>query len=510
MEKIFIIAKKYEKYLKYLLYCGIVFLVAGIIAAIMSAKFSPVYLILIIVGIVSIAISLINKTEDFLNKRATQAGTNALLTTLSIFIIIALINFLATRYNYRLDLTENQILSLSPQSQEIVANLPQKLKVWVFTRQTNTFDKELLENYSRHSKNFSFEFVDPEIKIELAQKFNLKSVGEVYLEYGDKKNLITTLKPEESLSEITLTNAIETIKKEEITYIYFLQGHGEPTLDNQEQGLSQIVSSLEAKGNIVESLNLTTTNQIPDNTNLIVIPGPKKELFPGEIEMLNTYLNSGKNLMVMLDPNLKSGLEPLLKDWGITLDERLLIDGSGKGESLGLGAATIIVTNYGDHPITKNFGNNISVFPLARKIETTPVIGITMTPLLYTNSQTWAESDLTGSDVMFNEDTDLSGPLTLGAALINEETKSRLIIIGNSTFATNGWIIQQFNQDFFLNSVNWLTQDDNVTLSISPKESKNRRLNLTPTKSLIISLFSLILMPLSALTTAGIFWWQRR
>ncbi len=510
MNKILIYLKKYQKYAKYLLYFGIFLLVAGIVASLITGKISPAYLSLIILGIINISLSLINKAEDFFNKRATQAGTNALITTISVLVIIALINFLATRYNYRLDLTENQILSLAPQSQEIVKSLPKKLKIWVFTRETNPFDKELLENYRRYGKNFSFEFVDPEIKIEIAQKFNLKSNGEVYLEYGDKKNLLTTLKPGENLSEITLTNAIETIKKDQQTSLYFLQGHGESSLDNKEDGLSQIVTNLQAKGNTVESLNLATNNQIPEPTNLIIIPGPKKELFPGEIDILKTYLNTGKNLMIMLDPNTKSGLEPLLKDWGVILDERLLIDGSEKGTSLGLGPATIIITDYGDHPITKDFGNNISVFPLARRIDITPIPGIQTSQLLITNQQTWAESDLAGQEVIFNKDSDIPGPLNVGIALTKEDTKSRLIIIGNSGFATNAWIGQQFNQDLFLNAINWLTQDDNSTLSISPKESKNRRLNLTPTKALIITLLSLFILPFIAITIAGFTWWQRR
>jgi ABC-type uncharacterized transport system involved in gliding motility auxiliary subunit len=510
MNNIFIVWKKYEKYAKYIFYFGLFLIVAGIIPWLITAKFSAIYLSLIILGILSIAVSLINKAEKFFSERSTQAGTNAIITTISVLIIIALINFLATRYSYRLDLTENQILSLAPQSQEIVKNLPKKLKVWVFTRENNPFDKDLLENYSRYGKNFTFEFIDPQIRIELAQKFNLKNTGEVYLEYGDKKSLITTLKPGETLSEILLTNAIETIKKERSTSIYILQGHGESSLDNKEDGLSQIISSLQAKGNTINSLNLATTNQIPDQTNLILIPGPKKELFTQEIDTLKTYLNSGKSLMVLLDPNTKTGLEPLLKDWGLTFDDRLLIDGSGGGESLGLGPATIIVTNYGDHPITMNFGNNITVFPLARHIDMTTTPGIEATPIVLTNQQTWAESDISGNEVKFNQEADLPGPLNLGIVLTKEDTKSRLIVIGNSGFITNSWIGQQFNQDLFLNSVNWLTQDDNSTLSISPKESKNRRLNLTPIKSLIITLLSVLIMPLAALITAGLIWWKRR
>ncbi len=512
MKKVVLFIKKYSKLL---LYLGIALLVAGTIAGIITAKFSSGYLLLIILGIICIAGSLINVAEKFLNNRATQAGTNALIATVSVLVIIALINFLAVRYSYRVDLTENKILSLSPQSQEIVNALPKKLKVWIFTREANDFDRELLENYSRYSNNFSFEFVDPEINIELAQKFQIKSLGEVYLEYGEKRNLVTTLGLGQTLSEITLTNAIETIKKEKFTYIYILQGHGELPLDETEEGLSQAINNLKAKGNIIESLNLATSPNIPENTNLIIIPGPQKQLFPGEIEALKKYLDAGNSLMLMLDPDTNSGLEPLLNDWGITLDNRLLIDASGIGNAIGLGPATIIITEYGDHPITKDFANNISVYPISRRIEVKPTPTTEVFKLLITNPQTWAESDLTEQEVSFNQDSDISGPLDLGVALTkrNEQDSnqiSRLIVIGNSGFASNSWLGQQFNKDFFINSVNWLTKNDDSTLSISPKEPKNRRINLSPIQSLIITLMAVVIMPFLALTTAGIIWWKRR
>jgi len=65
--------------------------------------------------------------------------------------------------------------------------------------------------------------------------------------------------------------------------------------------------------------------------------------------------------------------------WGVTLDNRLAIDPSGAG--VGLGPAVPLVTAYGDHPITKEFGNGISFYQGA-PIETSPVAGVQVTPLL--------------------------------------------------------------------------------------------------------------------------------
>ncbi|NMG22773.1 ABC transporter, partial [Brasilonema bromeliae SPC951] len=88
--------------------------------------------------------------------------------------------------------------------------------------------------------------------------------------------------------------------------------------------------------------------------------------------------------------------------------------------------------------------------------------------------------------------------------------ESRMVVLGNSDFAINGLFDKQLNGDVFLNSVTWLSQQDQQPLSISPKEVKNRRINLTAAQALLLELSSLVILPLIGLVTAAIFWWIRR
>jgi ABC-type uncharacterized transport system involved in gliding motility auxiliary subunit len=83
-------------------------------------------------------------------------------------------------------------------------------------------------------------------------------------------------------------------------------------------------------------------------------------------------------------------------------------------------------------------------------------------------------------------------------------------VIGNSSFSSNGWFEQQLNGDVFLNSISWLSNRDDQTLSIRPKEQKNRRINLTPMQAGLIGWTGLLIMPLLGLMTAGVMWWRRR
>ena len=228
---------KSKTYLSYLFLLGPILSIMGISARIVSGDWSPVALGLLIAGAVIIGLWMLflgSLACGFWGRRSTQAGTNAFIATISVLVILALVNFLAVRYPLRVDLTENQLFTLSPLSQQVVKNLQQPVKVWVFNPNPNPADRELLENYSRYGSNLQFEFVDPQLKPAIAQKFNVQSVGQVFLEYGAERQPLQTVSDAERLSEIKLTNGIERITNARTDQVYFLQGHGERPLEQVE------------------------------------------------------------------------------------------------------------------------------------------------------------------------------------------------------------------------------------------------------------------------------------
>ncbi|HEY9707439.1 MAG TPA: Gldg family protein, partial [Oculatellaceae cyanobacterium] len=456
-------------------------------------------------------------------------------------------------------------------------------KVVLFVPQPHPEDRELLKNYRRYGSNLQFEFVDPQLRPDLAKKFNIKSAGEVYLEYGQARKLVQTVSDAERLSEIKLTNGIEQLTSDRTDTVYFLQGHGERPLEQVEGGLSQAVTTLKDKNFIAQPLNLAERAEVPKDASLVVVAGPKRPLFEGEIQALKNYLSTGGSLLLMIDPETNPGLDSLLADWGVKLDNQIVIDASAQERSVNLGPATPIVTSYGDHPITKDFGDGFSIYPGARPVEVKPVDGVKETPLLKTSNKSWAESRPEKQPLQFDQTEDRPGPLILGVALSrkaqappasptptpqatatpgasptaspkgqpttsptpksqatatpgasptasptgqpttspsaanggktdNKTSESRLVVYGNSNFATNELFVQPtvLNSDILMNSVSWLSKRDDQALSIRPKEQKNRRINLTSALAGILGWTALLIVPLIGFTTAGAIWWRRR
>ncbi len=554
------------KWLKFLSWPGIALITAGLVVSSLAA-WQPVAIALMLlgVGLLLLGLSFSGQTAGaFWQQRSTQVGTNAVIATIAIVAILGLLNFLAVEYSARLDLTETKLFTLAPATEQITKALDRPVRVVIFDSVRNPKDVQLLESYARLNSDFSFEYIDPYSNPREAQAFGVTQPGMVFLQVGDDQRFLQTIGAAsqgqtmgapEGLSERQLTNALDQIVNDRTLTVYFVQGHGEYAIDGSEAGFQQAVTALQDKGYTVDPLNLAETQTIPDDANVIVVAGPAQDFFDAEVTSLQTYLDDGGGVLLMLDPRSDGGLNRLLDEWGVLLDDRIVLDTSGAGQFVGLGPAAPIVSDYGDHPITREFGNGRSFFPIARPVELETLPTIDSTAILLTNAQSRAEAIAEDGNLAFDPEAPADGPYVLGVALSRpaaeaaadtdtdaadtdadatedstataddaeptppdtppseeDETvdEARLVVIGNSTFATDGAFDQQLNGDIFLNSVNWLGQGNDATLSIRPKTVTDRRLAITGQQAVGLGIFSLLVLPVTGLVLAILMAWRRR
>ncbi|NEQ32231.1 MAG: ABC transporter [Leptolyngbya sp. SIO4C5] len=554
-----------SKSLKYLIWPGLALITAGLVAIALGG-WTPLPIVFLIVGLgLLIAGSWFSGQglQGFWQQRSTQAGTNALVATLAVVVILGLINFLAVRYTARLDLTENQLFTLAPQSERVVQTLDQPVEVLIFDLAPNTQDQQLLESYEQQNPDqFSYEYINPYDQPVLSQEFGVQTAGEVYLTVGDRRQLVQRVSENERLSERQLTNQLDRLGGDREATIYFLQGHGEYAIDGTQAGLFEAAQSLEERNYTVKPLNLaepaeTSSDledllnpeaaedpetpdeeasaetaptaadeapQIPADASVVVVAGPQQALFEAEIAALETYLAAGGNALLLVDPNTNNGLDNFLASWGITPTQELVLDTSGAGQLVGLGPAAPIVSDYGDHPITQEFDGGRSFYPVVQPLEIAEVPNVEATPLLTTGLDTQAQTISAEGELQFDPEQAPDGPFVVGVALTrpaqaaeapanNEEAtpqETRLVVIGNSSFASDGLFNQQLNGDVFLNSITWLSQQADEIFSIRPKEVTKRRILMTPAQQVGIAVFACLILPLIAIVGAVLMWLRRR
>ena len=523
--------------LNLLLWLGLLLMVAGVSAGVIAGTWATLPLGLLLTGIVILGLGLLLRWQfapqqglSWWRRRSVQNSTNAILVTLAVITILGVINFLAVRYPTRIDLTETKLFSLAPQSKQVVEALKEPLQVLVFDSNPDPASRTLLQQYQQIKPElFNFEFVDPQAEPGKTLKYEIRNPGDIALEMGDR-----TKKLDAPLTEAKLTPAVASLGSNRQPTAYVVQGHGELPLEGGQESLRQAVEALQREGVTVNTLNLGVQPDIPDPADVLIIAGPKRPFLATEITALENYLNRGGNALFLIDPGTDPNLDAMLKDWGVELDQRLVIDPNSSTP------AWPLVIDFGDHPITKTFAQRLAFFPEAQALVTAAKPNHEITELLLTNPVSWAESDPTGDDLKPDPERDRQGPLTLGVAITKpldakpkaqdqkeaadssqpdpaaskikpNEKQSRLVVIGDSDFVKTAFFAEELNGDLFLNAVNWLSSDrDDPALSIRPKEPKNRRLKLTPEKGRLLSWIGLGALPFGAFGFAGALWWQRR
>jgi ABC-type uncharacterized transport system involved in gliding motility auxiliary subunit len=451
------------------------------------------------------------KIRQSLTGRQARYGSNILITSIAFLGILFVVNWFAFNNPKQWDITQDKSNTLAPETIKALESLPAPVNAVAFYSSLSTDSAtQLLDKFKANSKgNFTYQFVNPDTDPVAARQAGITGDGKIMLVMGDHKEIATFA------SETELTKALIKLINPTSRAVYFLTGHGEPSLEAGNISLSTAKSTLESKNYTVNSLNLLADNKIPDDALAIIIAGPQKQVSDAEVKLLKDYVDAGGSLIVMEDPVILTqfGDAPdpladyLATDWGIVLDKDIIIDLNSQQ------ALNAISASAGDHPITTNLSANyIVIMPQARSISlTTPPNGVTQTPLLFTSPNSWGEVNFTNAaGTQISQDPeDLPGPLTMAAAGENTTTKGRVVVFGNSLFATNAAFDAYGNGNIFVNAVDWSAEQENL-INITPNTPTAR--TFTPPNQiqlLIILLGSILIIP-GLVVFAGISAWVAR
>jgi ABC-type uncharacterized transport system involved in gliding motility auxiliary subunit len=252
---------------------------------------------------------------------------------------------------------------------------------------------------------------------------------------------------------------------------------------------------------------------VPDNTSILAVAGPRKSLTSEELERIQAYVEKGGHLLLMVDPDSQADLNPLVKRWGLALGPGVLVDFQDR---LAQGEPTVLlVRTFTEHEITQDL-NAAVLFPLARHVTFDEQAGKDwdFVQLARTSPNSRAVIKASGRVLQLSEKEDIKGPLSMAAALAPKappaEGKPRpaIVVIGNSTFASNAFINFPGNSDFFLHTAAWLAQDRDM-ITIGPRDQALRPFVPNPVQERTLLYVQVIFLPAVVLIT-GINVWRKR
>jgi ABC-type uncharacterized transport system involved in gliding motility auxiliary subunit len=515
---------------------GVALVFAAVAIRFLKPEWQPYYNGLAIAGLVCTLLYMLSQWREIVQTfagRQARFGTLAAASILVVFGILVAINYLSTRHNRRWDLTAAHQFSLSDQTKKVLHDLKEPVKIRVFAR-SDEFQRfrDRLDEYTYQSKQVSAEYIDPEKKPGMAQQYGVTALGTVVFDYKGRNEKVN------SEAEQELTNALIKVIQGRQPKVYFTQGHGEKdTVSADRGGYNGIVAGLTSGNFVVDKVVLAQQGAVPADAEVLVIAGPKTDFLGPEIDAVKAFLAKGGKLLVLLDPILKAdqaqpaGLQGLLKDWGIDAGNDIILDVSGMGRLIGTDESVPVAASYPTHPITEGF-NLLTAYPLARSMSPVEggVGGRTAQKIVETSSRSWAETNLkslTGGQPAKQDEGDKGGPVALASAVsaaasatpapatpakegdTPKPAETRVVAFGDSDFASNAALGVAGNRDLFLNTINWLAQQENL-ISIRPRDPEDRRITLTADQQQRIFYLTVLIVPGLVLLAGVQTWWRRR
>ena len=471
------------------------------------------------------------------------SNLNLVAGVLLAFVLVQLVNFIALSNSQRWDWSGRQYYALSEKTTNLLAELERHVEVTVLFQEEHTLYSDvenLLEEYQYQSRNIHVEWVDPARDLarteKLAKKYGLTEAQVVVFDIegkskvvraadladyrmvkGWREPVISAFKGEQAFS-----SAIQGLVQGETPVVYFLVGHGERRVTEFDQiaGYSTIGTLIFRDNLEVKELMLTGEKQIPEDAAALIIAGPSKAMSDTEAEMIEDYLNRSGRVMVLLDALKETGLETMLRRWGVALRNDFVIDPENT-----LKGSDVYIRTYYEHPITMRMGDAGARFYLPRSVEPLMVGDQaaeagdrpTVVQLAMTSEKSWSETQVDEPSAKYDENSgDLRGSFSLAVAVERGATQkmldvqirpSRMVVFGDSDFVSNG-ALAGGNQDLFMSALNWLLDREEL-MAIAPKPIEEIKLSLTRKQLNRLFWINIAGIP-SVAGVAGLLVWLRR
>jgi len=455
---------------------------------------------------------------QLLRARQTKYAAYATLYILVILAIVTIANVLANRYNKSYDATSNKRYSLSDQTIKIVKGLKEDAKIAYFDQSTAFHRaKDQLDLYANLSPKVHVEYVDADKNPQLARAAGIKNYGTTIVQIGEKNE------EAKSTSEEGITGAFIRALKNNTRTVCFVTGSGEHRIDDTDRGGYSRFKDLLGKDEYTsKSINLLQKADVPGECTVVVVAGPSGDYQQPEVDAIKKYVEGGGRALFLLDPPLKMGrseiadndaLAGLLQSWGVTPNKDLILDLNPIGQLAGLGPQVALVTSYDSHAIVNEMKGSATGFPLARSLDVKSADKTTVDKLFESSDSSLATTKLDSPRVDPNDPKNKKGPLTIAAAgsyrTGKENAQGRFAVVGSSEWAANSFINFNGNRDLALNTMNWLSSDEDL-ISIRPKEREDRRITMTRSQMNWVRITSQFLFPLAVIIAGVTVWWRRR
>jgi len=339
--------------------------------------------------------------------------------------------------------------------------------------------------------------------------------------FEDKREVLPLIQSTGNL-EYEITSAIKKITADSMITVGFLAGHGEPLISTELLYVKQMLE----KQYRVRTVSITHGELIGQDIHTLLVVGPVSLLDAFELYALDQFVMRGgkvgwfvegvqADLANQTAQNLAINLDSLLAAYGILINKELVIDTRNSRIGVVQRQGMISFQNIVEYPffpevVTFDKGNLITqdlgvvVFPYVSSLDTAAAesLGLLMKPIVYSSKRSGRKREPYSLQPMqrFSLDDFPEGHIPLAATVIGSFSSyygnrpvpdsgvaelpeyvgkspiSRMVVVADSDFMRDRSSRYSENIVFFLNIVDWLSQDEGL-ISIRSRETTSRPLD---------------------------------
>ena len=440
-----------------------------------------------------------------------------------------------------IDLTQEKLYTLTDESKERVKDIDKDVHLYFVGYTDDNADLALAKQYKDANERIVAEAVDEESRPDLVEKYGIQDTGSsgIIVECGDRSKVLTasdlvtydsTTYETISIAEEKLTSAILSVTTDDIPKVYFLEGYSDFTLDYNMYYLSVY---LENEVTEVDTLNILSTGNVPDDCDTLVITSPSQDFSNEAKTAIIDYINRGGNILWLNAAMAVSADLPNVNEvlalYGVNPFDVGAIRETDSSRMV-VNSPDLVIPSLGYSKITEDIYSDGIIFRYPTKInineEGLEDLKVVETDLVTTSESSYFRTDFNNSSAAAAEGEE-TGSFVVGAELektiteANEETgtsavTSTLIIFGENYFISDYPFTQEsqysaiqvssYNKDLVLNSLAYLSdREEDIT---ARKSTGTVTYTATEQQDTIVRI--IIFSVPAVIILAGLIVWQKR
>lgn len=448
----------------------------------------------------------------------------------AVVLVNLIVGELPSKYS-QIDISDSGLYSIGKETEEMLHNLESDVTIYQIAQDGSEDEniKSLLKRYEDESKHIEVKQKDPVVNPGFISEYTEDNLSNnsLIVESGERSKVINYNDMYESSidyntysyqttgfdGEGQITSAIGYVTSEELPVLYTLEGHGEVSMD------STLKDSIEKANMEIQTLNLLTEGDVPEDADCVMINAPTSDISAEEKDALLSYLENGGKAMIFTDytgTEMKN-LEAVLENYGVQTAEGIVFEGDSQHYAMQMPYYLIPTVNSTDATYDVASGERLILMPYAQGIQKLDEVRDTVTieSLLTTTDKAYSKTNMNSTQIE-KEEGDIAGPLDLGVSITEklDEEKETKIVYYSASALLDGQVNQMVsggNHELLLSSLKWMTgAEENASVAIPAKSLEMSYLTLTDYDASFWKICTIGLIPGFFLVVGFGIWLKRR